>query len=166
MSELGISRTGTDLGADATAAILRHVRAATEAEFAALGAEHSRVDVFRASNEVAGALLTDLRSQSPTDEALERFLQVILYATHQAEIIRRERECFPPPEAPHVSVTSALGLHLVDAQRGILIGASIVEELFPASKPDNPGTIGWQLLHDHVSGVWPRHLANLEGANA
>jgi hypothetical protein len=166
MSELGISRAGFDLGADATAAVLRHVRAATEAEFAASGLEHSRVDVFRASNEVGGAVLTDLRSQAASEKDLERFLQVIVYAAHQAEIIRRERECFPPAEAPHVTVTDALGLQLVDAQRGILIGASIVEECFPASEPDKPGTIAWRLLQHHVADVWPRHLASLEAAKA
>lgn len=166
MSDLGFTRHGPTLSGDATAAVLRYVREATEAEFAARGAGYSRVEVFQEANERAGEILQDLKTHSPSDYGHERFLEAILYAAHWAETVRRQHECFPPPEPQHVTVTKGLGLDLVDAQRGILCGAHLVETHFPETEPGNPGTIAWKVLQEHVEDVWPRYLSKVEDADA
>jgi hypothetical protein len=165
MSELGFTRHGPALSGDGTAAVLRHVREATEAEYAARSAGYLRVEVFREANERAGAILQDLKTHSPSDYGHERFLEAILYAAHGAETVRRQREFFPLPEPQHVSVTKGLGLDIVDTQRGILCGAHLVQTHFAETEPENPGTIAWKVLQEHVADVWPRHLSNVEAGN-
>lgn len=165
MSELGFTPHGPALSGDGTAAVLRHVREATEAEYAARGASYSRVEVFREANERAGTILQDLKTHSPSDDGHECFLEAILYAAFQAEKVRRQRECFPPPDPLHVSVTKGLGLDLLDAQRGILCGAHLVQTHLPEAEPENPGTIAWKVLQEHVEDVWPRYLSKVEAAN-